>query len=62
MWSRFIGSMPSGLVILCALLSFVVPFGIYTFNQKLHEYGDPPWKLKTDEKDADGKGPLKTNE
>ncbi|NQX65335.1 hypothetical protein HQN90_04245 [Paenibacillus alba] len=43
MWSSFIGLIPSGLVVLCTILSYVVPLGIYSINQMLHKYGDPPW-------------------
>ncbi|OPH58633.1 hypothetical protein BC351_22760 [Paenibacillus ferrarius] len=43
MWSSFMGLIPSGLVVLCTLLSYVVPLGIYAINQTLHKYGDPPW-------------------
>ncbi|PYI51208.1 hypothetical protein [Paenibacillus flagellatus] len=44
------GHMPSGMVLFCAILSWLIPFTIYRFNRRLHEWGDPAWK-----RDASGK-------
>ena len=44
MLENILGRVPSGLILLCAFLSFMVPYLIYKVNTKLHEYGDPPWK------------------
>lgn len=44
MWSSFVGFMPPSLVLLCTVLSFIVPLGTYWINQLLHMNGDPPWK------------------
>ena len=44
MLENIVGRVPSGLILLCTFLSFMVPFLIYKVNSKLHEYGDPPWK------------------
>ncbi|CEI82629.1 hypothetical protein J18TS1_24070 [Oceanobacillus oncorhynchi subsp. incaldanensis] len=44
MWDELTGILPNYLILLCTLLSFLVPYVIYKVNQKLHEYGDPPWK------------------
>lgn len=48
MWEKLLGSMPENLVIICTALAFFVPYIVYKINQRLHKYGDPPWK-KTDE-------------
>ncbi|NOV03540.1 hypothetical protein [Paenibacillus planticolens] len=44
MWSSFVGFMPPKLVLLCTVLSFIVPLSVYSVNQLLHKNGDPPWK------------------
>lgn len=44
MWDTLMGFLPNNLVLLCTILSFVIPYLIYKINQKLHEYGDPSWK------------------
>ncbi|MCT1904314.1 hypothetical protein M3C91_16430 [Oceanobacillus sojae] len=44
MWDRLSGVLPNYLILLCTVLSFLVPYVIYKVNQKLHKYGDPPWK------------------
>lgn len=46
MWERITGILPNYLTLLCTGLSFLVPYVIYKVNQKLHKYGDPPWKHK----------------
>jgi hypothetical protein len=46
MWEKVIGRLPSNLIIFSALLSVLLPMGIHKLNQKLHKYGDPPWKKK----------------
>lgn len=48
MWSTFLGVMPSGLVLICTILAFVVPLGTYLINQLLHKNGDPPWKQQNE--------------
>lgn len=48
MWSTFLGIMPSGLVLMCTILAFVVPYGTYLINQLLHKNGDPPWKQQNE--------------
>lgn len=35
--------------LLYAGLAFLIPYGIYKINQKLHEAGDPPWKKEQQE-------------
>ncbi|MBP1933787.1 hypothetical protein [Ammoniphilus resinae] len=52
MWERIYGYAPPGAILICAILSFVIPVAVYYLNQKLHEYGDPPWKKK----DKEGEG------
>lgn len=44
MLDYLIGFLPDRMVIFCTMLAFFVPFSVYKINQKLHEYGDPPWK------------------
>jgi hypothetical protein len=43
MWEAIQERLPSGMVLLCAVLSAVIPSIIYYVNKKLHELGDPPW-------------------
>lgn len=38
---------PSGLVLLCAFLTWAIPFVVYKINDKLHQWGDPPWKQQS---------------
>jgi hypothetical protein len=40
------GSIPSGMVFLCAILTFLVPYVIYRVNTTIHHYGDPAWKKR----------------
>ncbi|MBP1970451.1 hypothetical protein J2Z83_002572 [Virgibacillus natechei] len=51
MWESMLGRLPQNLVIVCTVLTFLVPYSVYKINQKLHKYGDPPWK-KDDKKDG----------
>lgn len=44
MWEAIMGRMPSYLVLLCTMLSFIVPLVAYKIADKLHSSGDPPWK------------------
>ncbi|MGM8364308.1 hypothetical protein ACLIBG_02380 [Virgibacillus sp. W0181] len=30
--------------IICTALAFAIPYVVYKINQRLHKYGDPPWK------------------
>ncbi|MCY9658480.1 hypothetical protein P5G65_25125 [Paenibacillus chondroitinus] len=57
MWSTFLGLMPSGLVLICTILSFVVPLGTYLINQLLHKNGDPPWKQQNETAQQQSKPP-----
>jgi len=50
MWERILGYIPTGAILTCTILSFVIPVSVYYINQKLHEYGDPPWKKEEKEK------------
>ncbi len=38
------GNIPSGMVFLCAFLTFIVPYSFYRLNQAIHRSGDPAWK------------------
>ena len=40
------GSIPSGMVFLCASLTFIVPYTVYRVNCSIHHYGDPAWKKR----------------
>ncbi|MDQ0876989.1 hypothetical protein QFZ77_005648 [Paenibacillus sp. V4I3] len=44
MWFSLIGRLPSGMILICTILSFVIPFGVHWIYKELHMYGDPPWK------------------
>ncbi|WP_217587828.1 hypothetical protein [Lentibacillus saliphilus] len=44
LWKQILLTFQEWLIIFCTILAFVIPFTIYKINQKLHEYGDPPWK------------------
>ncbi len=46
MWDNIIGRLPDKLILVCTLLTFIVPYIFYKINQKLHQNGDPPWKKK----------------
>jgi hypothetical protein len=48
MWENILGRLPSGMIFISAILSVVIPLSIYYVNQRLHKYGDPPWKKKED--------------
>ncbi|MDD9268723.1 hypothetical protein ACFPES_16915 [Paenibacillus sp. GCM10023248] len=57
MWSSFQGYLPPGLVILCTILSFIVPLGTYLINRLLHKNGDPPWKQQNETEQEHNKSP-----
>jgi hypothetical protein len=44
MWQNIMGRLPANAIIICALLSALIPYSIYKLNQVLHKHGDPPWK------------------
>lgn len=44
MLEKLLGYIPAGAVWICTGLSLAIPMLVYYINQKLHEYGDPPWK------------------
>lgn len=44
MWFSLIGRLPSGMILICTLLSFVIPYGVHWIYKELHAHGDPPWK------------------
>jgi|GEM_PF-3226509 len=46
MWETFLGRIPTKLVMMCALLSAIIPIVIGWIIRKLHLYGTPPWKLE----------------
>lgn len=46
MLTSFLGRIPSGMVLFCTFLAFVIPYSVYWVNKKLHKYGDPPWKAQ----------------
>ncbi|HLR69295.1 hypothetical protein [Virgibacillus alimentarius] len=50
MWDKIIGVLPEKMVLICTVLSFLIPYGIYKINSKLHEYGDPGWKREDEQK------------
>ncbi|MEK5443469.1 hypothetical protein [Fredinandcohnia sp. FSL W7-1320] len=44
MWNMILERMPSMFIITLAILSALLPWGIYKINRTLHHYADPPWK------------------
>ncbi|WP_170848227.1 hypothetical protein [Lentibacillus halodurans] len=36
--------LPEIWVLVCAVLVFAISYTIYKVNEKLHKFGDPPWK------------------
>jgi len=46
MWNFVRDRLPTTLTWVCAVLSAVIPWIVYSINQALHRYGDPPWKRK----------------
>ncbi|MFD1171159.1 hypothetical protein [Oceanobacillus picturae] len=49
MLENLMGRLPEKLIMVCTVLAFLVPYAIYKVNQKLHKYGDPPWKKEEKE-------------
>jgi len=49
MWENIIGFLPNKLILICTVLSFLIPYSIYKINAKLHEIGDPPWKREEEQ-------------
>ncbi|MGZ0050478.1 hypothetical protein [Brevibacillus gelatini] len=43
---KFFGTLPPFLTFIGALLAFLIPFLVYKVSNKIHEWGDPPWKNK----------------
>lgn len=41
---KFFGTLPPFLTFAGALLAFLIPFLFYKVSNKIHEWGDPPWK------------------
>ncbi|WP_178025304.1 hypothetical protein [uncultured Paenibacillus sp.] len=44
MWDFLLDRLPTTKTWVCVGLSAVIPWTIYSINQALHRYGDPPWK------------------
>ncbi|WP_197046718.1 hypothetical protein [Oceanobacillus salinisoli] len=44
MWNQIMERMPTTLGWIFTVLAFLIPYGTYKINQKLHKSGDPPWK------------------
>jgi len=44
MLDRITGVLQDSLIMICTVLTFVIPYSIYKINGKLHDIGDPPWK------------------
>ncbi|WP_100012555.1 hypothetical protein [Lentibacillus sediminis] len=60
MLDNIIGRLPEKMILFCTLFAFLVPYTVYKINQKLHKYGDPPWKsaeVKQHDKQRPGKTP-----
>lgn len=39
-----IGLIPTGLVLICTVLSALIPYATYRLNHALNDSGAPPWK------------------
>lgn len=57
MLENILGRIPANLIITCALLTMLIPFGIYKFNGFMHKKGDPPWKEDLNSKKKNEKIP-----
>lgn len=44
MWNLLLDRIPTMRTLICAVLSAVIPWTIYSINQALHRYGEPSWK------------------
>lgn len=44
MWSIFIDHLTNLTMIICTVLSFVIPFTVNKINKIFHENTNPPWK------------------
>ncbi|CAM5784252.1 MULTISPECIES: hypothetical protein [Brevibacillus] len=44
MLRKIFGTLPPYLTFFGAVLSILIPWLFYKASQKLHQYGDPPWK------------------
>ncbi|WP_221568270.1 hypothetical protein [Alkalihalobacillus sp. TS-13] len=53
MWEKILGRFPTNLIIYSTIGSLLIPMVIYKFNQKLHDYADPPWKKHHGKKQPD---------
>ncbi|MUV38565.1 hypothetical protein JNUCC1_02419 [Lentibacillus sp. JNUCC-1] len=49
LWYELVLAVKEPMIVICTVISFVVPFGVYKINQMLHQYGDPPWKQEDKE-------------
>ncbi|MFD2612616.1 hypothetical protein [Paenibacillus gansuensis] len=47
LWERIIGYAPRGQLLLCCILSVLIPVVVERANRLLHKVNDPPW-LKED--------------
>ncbi|MGN7469858.1 hypothetical protein [Brevibacillus sp. SAFN-007a] len=41
---KYLGSLPPFLTLGGSVLAFLIPFLFYKLSNKIHEWGDPPWK------------------
>ncbi|MEJ8543823.1 hypothetical protein [Brevibacillus borstelensis] len=44
MFRKLLGTLPPYLTLFGAILTILIPWLLYKASQKLHQYGDPPWK------------------
>jgi len=44
MLDRLMDVLQNRMVIVCTILTLVIPYSINFINRKMHEVGDPPWK------------------
>lgn len=49
MLEQVLNRLQDKIVIICTILTFLVPYVINFINRKMHQAGDPPWK-KEDER------------
>jgi len=50
MWNLVVEYITDWLRVICTILAFVIPYGVYKINQRLHDYGDPAWKKQENQK------------
>ncbi len=45
MWNIFIDHLTNVTMMICTVLSFVIPFTVYKIDKIFHKNMNPPWKI-----------------